>query len=165
MSSSISTNFLKEREIDVLLVDDEPELLEQAEMFMGKKENDLRIETTTSPEKALEELESDDYDVVVSDYKMPEMNGIEFLKSVRDDLESDILLIIFTGKGEEEISLNALGLVPTDIYARAEILRNVSKFLRIQYFRRSRKGVIRRNFPLRAIFSTACLRTFRLPFT
>lgn len=110
MSSSISSNFLKEREIDVLLVDDEPELLEQAQMFMGKNENDLRIETTTSPEKALEELESGNYDVVVSDYKMPEMDGLDFLRAVREDLESDILLIIFTGKGEEEISLNALDL-------------------------------------------------------
>jgi DNA-binding response OmpR family regulator len=47
------------------------------------------------------------YDAVVSDYQMPEMNGIELLKRVRE-AGSRVPFIIFTGKGREEVVIEAL---------------------------------------------------------
>jgi PAS domain S-box-containing protein len=46
-------------------------------------------------------------DVIISDYEMPEINGIDFLKKVRDSGNS-IPFIIFTGKGREEVVIQAL---------------------------------------------------------
>ena len=48
-----------------------------------------------------------DYEVIVSDYQMPGMNGIEFLKRLRSQL-GHIPFILFTGRGREEVAIEAL---------------------------------------------------------
>ncbi|MHC1630477.1 MAG: response regulator, partial [Methanoculleaceae archaeon] len=48
------------------------------------------------------------FDAVVSDYKMPGIDGIELLRAVRNG-GSDIPFIIFTGKGREEVVVEAIG--------------------------------------------------------
>ncbi|MFA4876497.1 MAG: response regulator [Methanoregula sp.] len=47
------------------------------------------------------------YDAVVADYEMPEINGIEFLKRVRE-AKNPILFILFTGRGREDVVIQAL---------------------------------------------------------
>ena len=47
------------------------------------------------------------YDAIISDYQIPDMDGIEFLKKVRSSGNS-IPFIIFTGKGREEVVIEAL---------------------------------------------------------
>ena len=47
------------------------------------------------------------YDAILSDYQMPEMDGIEFLKCVRAR-HGNLPFILFTGKGREEIAIEAL---------------------------------------------------------
>lgn len=103
----------------ILLLDDEPSILEQAKIFLvleqakiflEREEDALDIDTVSSPEDALELLEDESYDCVVSDYKMPEMDGLEFLRVVRDEMERDIPIIMFTGRGREEVAMEALNL-------------------------------------------------------
>jgi len=96
--------------LKVLLVDDETAILEQAKIFLQKEVDGLEVETVTSAEKALDLLEENGFDAVVSDYQMPEMDGLEFLEVVRNDRDSDIPFIIFTGKGREEVAIKALNL-------------------------------------------------------
>jgi len=96
--------------VKVLLVDDEPGFLEQAEIFLKKEDERLDITTVPSAEKALDIIDEDDHDVIVSDYQMPDMNGLEFLKEIREEREVDIPFIIFTGKGREEVAMKALNL-------------------------------------------------------
>jgi PAS domain S-box-containing protein len=61
--------------------------------------------TVSEPEEALDKLDSTFY-CIVSDYKMPEMNGLEFFKKVRE--ETDVPFILYTGKGSEEIASEAI---------------------------------------------------------
>ncbi len=69
--------------------------------------NNFDITTVPGAEQGLEILGARDFDVIVSDYKMPGMTGIEFLEKLR--LEgNDIPFIIFTGKGEERVAMEAL---------------------------------------------------------
>ena len=55
----------------------------------------------------MEILERENFDVILSDYKMPGMNGLEFLEELRKK-GNDIPFIIFTGKGEEKVAMDAL---------------------------------------------------------
>jgi signal transduction histidine kinase/DNA-binding response OmpR family regulator len=92
--------------IAVLYVDDEPALLELTTLFLGRN-RDLAIDTALSARLALEKLRLSSYDVIVADYLMPEMDGIEFLKGLRAG-GCTIPFIIFTGKGREDVAIEAL---------------------------------------------------------
>ncbi len=96
-------------DVKILLVDDQPRLLDQAELFLEKRKESLNIETSGSPKKGLEMISEREYDVIVSDYQMPCMDGLEFLETVRKN-ENGIPFIMFTGKGREEVAKKALNL-------------------------------------------------------
>jgi PAS domain S-box-containing protein len=92
--------------IHVLYVDDEPDLLVLGKIFL-EKSGVLTVETATSAHQALEMLEQYPYDAVVSDFQMPEMNGITLLKQIRAET-GNLPFILFTGKGREEVVIEAL---------------------------------------------------------
>ncbi len=99
-----------ENEINIILVDDEPSLLDQAKIFLEKGEEKLNVITASSAEQGLDLLDDEDIDVIVSDYQMPEIDGLEFLRKIREKRELDIPFIMFTGKGREEVAMEALNL-------------------------------------------------------
>lgn len=96
-------------EIRVLHVDDEPALLDVTEQFLQQEDERLVVETATSPREGLAVLDDGPVDVVVSDYRMDGMNGLEFLETLRVD-DNGIPFIIFTGRGREEVAVDALNL-------------------------------------------------------
>ncbi|MFW5912634.1 MAG: response regulator, partial [Candidatus Hadarchaeota archaeon] len=69
--------------LNVLLVDDEKEILEQAKLFIEREDDRISLETASSAEEGLKMIEDDDIDCVVSDYQMPGKNGLDFLRSVK----------------------------------------------------------------------------------
>jgi PAS domain S-box-containing protein len=89
-----------------LYVDDEPDLLAICREFL-EQSGALLVDTALSASDARERLVSRRYDAIISDYQMPGMNGIEFLKYVRQN-HGDIPFILFTGRGREEIVIEAL---------------------------------------------------------
>jgi len=92
--------------IAALYVDDEPSLLEVGKIFI-ERTGDIRVDTALSAPEGLSKIRSTPYDVVISDYQMPGMNGIEFLKAVRSEYPL-LPFIIFTGKGREDVVIEAL---------------------------------------------------------
>jgi PAS domain S-box-containing protein len=92
--------------ISVLYVDDEPALLELTTLFLGR-DGDLAIDTALSAKLGLAKLGGMAYDVIVADYLMPGMDGIEFLQELRAS-GCTIPFIIFTGKGREAVAIEAL---------------------------------------------------------
>lgn len=93
--------------VTCLYVDDEPRLLEMSKEFL-ELSGSLRIITCDSSNSAKEMVLKGGIDVIISDYQMPGMDGIEFLRFVREEAESDIPFILFTGKGREEVAIMAL---------------------------------------------------------
>jgi PAS domain S-box-containing protein len=91
--------------ISVLYVDDEEELLELGKLFL-EKTGRFSVDTVTSAPEALRLLKSTSYDAIISDYQMPEMDGIEFLKAIRAEFP-ELPFIIFTGKGREDVVIEA----------------------------------------------------------
>jgi DNA-binding response OmpR family regulator len=92
--------------ISVLCVDDETDLLDLTKRFL-EKTGKFSVTITESPSHALEKIKKTPYDAIVSDYQMPEMNGIELLSSIRGSGNSTPF-ILFTGKGCEEVLIQAL---------------------------------------------------------
>lgn len=92
--------------IHILLVDDQEELLDITRLFL-EKGGDISVDTAISARDALEMLNQKKYDAIVSDYEMPSMDGIEFLKTLKiGHVEKPF--IIFTGRSREEVVIEAL---------------------------------------------------------
>lgn len=92
--------------IKILLVDDQQPLLDITRVFL-EKGGEISVDPTTSAISALELLNTKKYDAIVSDYEMPNMDGITFLKTMkRRGIEKPF--IIFTGRSREEIVIEAL---------------------------------------------------------
>jgi CheY-like chemotaxis protein len=90
----------------VLLVDDDPLFLELSKTFL-EVFHDITSDTVGSAREALQRLENDSYDVVISDYDMPVMDGITFLKTIRNK-RINIPFILFTGVGRDELMHQAI---------------------------------------------------------
>ena len=92
--------------IRVLYVDDEATLLEVGKTFL-ERDGAFSVDTAISPGAARAILAQEAYDAIVSDYQMPEEDGISFLRSVRSR-PAYTPFILFTGKGREEVVIQAI---------------------------------------------------------
>ncbi|PWR75435.1 PAS domain S-box protein [Methanospirillum stamsii] len=91
--------------VHVLLVDDEPLFLEAITESLAIRGNFI-FDCVLSAQEALQKIGHMKYDVIVSDYSMPEMNGILLLKEIRKT--SSIPFILFTGQGSEDTVIDAI---------------------------------------------------------
>jgi DNA-binding NtrC family response regulator len=89
----------------ILMVDDEPHVLKSFQRALRKEPYTLM--TAQGSEEGLKLLEARDVSLVISDYKMPQMNGLEFLKSVKAQYPH-ILAIMLTGQAEIQIAVQAI---------------------------------------------------------
>ena len=95
----------------ILLIDDEEMVLNSIKSFFAI-ESHYQLLTYTSPLKALEDLEKNHrrVDLVISDYLMPEMDGITFLAKVKEKLPM-VPRILLTGYADKENAIKAINNV------------------------------------------------------
>jgi len=93
----------------VVIVDDEEMVLTSLKSFLNLETNYNAV-TFTSAKKALEYITHNDVHLVISDYLMPEMDGITFLARVRE-IKPDIPRIILTGYADKENAIKAINEV------------------------------------------------------
>ena len=97
--------------ISLLLVDDDPHDIEMASVFLRQQLEELSMTTATSAAEALDILggtpSAGDINCIVSDYRMPGMNGIEFLNEIRDRYPK-LPFILYTGQGSETVAKQAI---------------------------------------------------------
>ena len=103
--------------IRVLHLDDEEHCLDLTREIMAMYDKDIEIKSFTSPGKVIENVRQDEPDIVISDYKMPEMNGIEFTRKLRE--YSTIPIILYTGSEEESIAKEAFEAGVNDYITKA----------------------------------------------
>ena len=99
--------------IRVLHVDDDAEFGDLTATVLEREDDRLSVETATSAAEGLELIQDLSPDCVVSDYDMPERDGIEFLRRVREDYPG-LPFVLFTGKGSEEVASDAIAAGVTD---------------------------------------------------
>jgi len=92
--------------IQVLYVDDEPDLLLVGKLFLERL-GDFQVSTVTGAREAIRYLDQNPVDVIISDYQMPGMDGLSFLRALKED-GNNIPFILFTGRGREEVVITAL---------------------------------------------------------
>jgi len=92
--------------ISILLVDDEPALLDVTRHFL-ERENGVAVTICSSAFEALRTQKIEKFNVIISDYEMPAMNGIDFLRELRSK-GYKVPFIIFTGRGREEVVIEAI---------------------------------------------------------
>ncbi len=92
--------------ISVLLIDDDASLLEMIKL-LAERSREMTLQTAQSVPEALEILSQKSFDVIILDYDMPEINGIEFLKMLRKEGDTTPI-ILFTGVGGEYVAIEAL---------------------------------------------------------
>ncbi len=91
----------------ILVVDDEQVVLKSCERVLAP--DGYQVSTTSSAKDALGLLDKNRYDLIITDLKMPEMDGLEFMKQVRTR-NPDINIVVITGYPSQESIKESLSL-------------------------------------------------------
>ena len=106
---------------NILLVDDNPKYLKDALPFYG-----YDVETATDGVQALKLLSKNTYDMVLLDIMMPNMNGWETLKAIRNDKKTECMpVIMLTAVSEEQKIISGLKTGADDYIVKPFILPNL----------------------------------------
>jgi PAS domain S-box-containing protein len=91
----------------VLIVDDDPALLEALPEALRLRMSELLVETCDSAPNALAKIAVADYDAIVTDIKMPGMDGLALLDEIRK-VRPETPTLLITGHGEHDLAIQAL---------------------------------------------------------
>ncbi|MDD1730120.1 MAG: response regulator, partial [Methanospirillum sp.] len=92
--------------LSILYVDNDPLLRDLTRRFLEREDN-VQVDLAVNGFDGLMRSSMKQYDIIISDYEMPEKDGIAFLKEIRGS-GNTIPFILFTGRGREEIAMSAL---------------------------------------------------------
>lgn len=148
----------------LLYVDDEPGLLQICRAFL-EQDPQYTVLTMTSAAAALAYLAGNRVDAVISDYQMPVMNGIAFLKELRSRRDATPF-IIFTGRGREEVVIQAFD-AGADSYLQkggdpvAQFAELAQKIRQAVELRKAEEARVKSEEKYRALFNDSAIGIFR----
>jgi DNA-binding NtrC family response regulator len=99
--------FDKLKDVKILLIDDDEWIRDSMSLFFEFEP--CRFRALETAEQGLKELESKDYDIIILDYRLPGMNGLEFLKRIQET-HPQVIKILITAYGTKEILSQAIEL-------------------------------------------------------
>jgi DNA-binding NtrC family response regulator len=119
----------------ILIVDDELNILALLAMIISEEKTNHHVTTTSNPLEVLELVKTEDYDLVISDLKMPVMDGVELITEIRK-MDSNIPILIITGSdsiksAQEAIQKGAYNYI-TKPFRREQILIAINRALEWQ---------------------------------
>lgn len=121
----------------ILVIDDELDMLMLLRMII-EDNTKYDVETTNNPSEALKLLTERDYNLVISDLKMPGMDGIELFDELRE-IKPDVPVIIMTAYGSLETSEEAMKKGVADFitkpFRKDSILFTISRVLELAKIR------------------------------
>ncbi|MBF0242421.1 MAG: response regulator [Desulfamplus sp.] len=108
----------------ILLIDDETEFLE----IMSERMQNRGIDVTTvaSPKEALKKVKEESYDAILVDLMMPEMDGLQTLKALKE-INPDVQIIMLTGHATVEKGIEAMKLGAMDLLEKPADLNSLSE--------------------------------------
>ena len=122
----------------LLIIDDDDVLLSALPWPIKRRMPHMHIDTADTPEEALRHVYSGDYDVIVSDIRMPRMDGVTLLRKLRA-IQPETPVILCTACGQDELrrEANAAGAFafitkPLDPHFLVELLKKAMGECRLQ---------------------------------
>jgi PleD family two-component response regulator len=97
----------------VLHIDDDPTLRDLTAELLERVDDGVTVRSESDPTAVTERIETEPIDCVVSDYRMPEMDGLELCRRIRES-HSDIPFFLFTNEYNEEVVDRAMSFGVTD---------------------------------------------------
>ncbi|MBI3313532.1 MAG: hybrid sensor histidine kinase/response regulator [Candidatus Omnitrophica bacterium] len=94
-----------DKETNVLVLDDEVNILNS--LVRAFRNEPYGLMTTSNPDEALDAVRQENIKVVISDQKMPKMDGVEFLTRVKE-IRPEVVRILFTGYADIQIAEDAI---------------------------------------------------------
>ena len=91
----------------ILLVDDDLALLQALPHMIALRIHGVMVDTSDSAQQALEKIQEHDYDTIVSDIKMPGMDGLELLVKIHE-LRPEIPTMLITGHADQALITQAI---------------------------------------------------------
>jgi len=118
--------FKKLKNRKILLIDDDEWIRDSMSLFF--EEENCKLLTFETAEEGLNELNKHSFDIIISDYKLPGMNGLEFFKTIQKTCKNSIRILI-TAYGTEEVFLQARQLGVHDIIKKPFKTENIEASL------------------------------------
>ena len=130
-------SIMYEERIRVLHVDDEETQLSFAKFFLESLDNKLEIDSVSDPQDAIILVSTKKYDVIISDYRMNKINGIQLAEKIKE--EQDTPIILYTGHDDATIKESAFE-AGIDVFQKKELDPNhysvLVKNIRMMYSKR-----------------------------
>ena len=129
----------------ILIVDDEPDMLEMLDMIITDK-TDHKVVTTNNPLEVGEILAKGNFNLVISDLKMPVMDGMDVINAVKS-LDADIPVVMITAFGtiesaEEAVRRGAYDFI-TKPFRKEQILVTIERAMDWQRLTRENRELKR----------------------
>lgn len=109
--------------IRVLVVDDS-EFFAEVTAETLESEHGFETFARESARDGIKFLRDERVDCIVSDYEMPERNGLEFLETVRETADEDIPFVLLTGRGDEEVASEAIASGVDDYFLKLDVVED-----------------------------------------
>jgi two-component system response regulator PilR (NtrC family) len=127
----------------ILVLDDDQGMREFMEIMLIKEGYD--VTSSGEPAKAIDLCRKTAFDLVITDLKMPKINGIEFLKTIKDQRPETIVILI-TAYASGETAINAMKEGAFDYVEKGGSIEDLKKVVRAALLK---KGLVNENQPLK----------------
>lgn len=122
----------------ILIIDDEVDMLMLLRMII-EDHTEYAVETTNSPSEGIKLFKEKDIDLVITDLKMPGMDGMELFDEFQE-LKPEIPVIIITAYGSNEVAGSALKKGVKDFitkpFRKTDILFTINRVLELSQFKK-----------------------------